>query len=252
LKKTLLILLLLPFLAASQAQRTSKVTAWFDILQTDGNVVISSWCQNQTSSPLHLNYKAVLIGQDSTIKEGKTLALPDQPNLLLNAGFLVQGGQFEQVLLLVYKGKELVASAQAYGPKALPQANEDGQVRSPSSDRHSLDDIEIEGLVLDESRSKLAHDFYELFYNSWRVIEEDIKTGYTITIREQPAFIGNGSRIVVDLDGTEITQLNLQPRIEVLESLSMQLVELLFNQITNPEAGYQEIGAEDISGSGIY
>jgi curli production assembly/transport component CsgE len=115
-------------------------------------------------------------------------------------------------------------------------------VRSPSSDRHSLDDIEIEGLVLDESRSKLAHDFYELFYNSWRVIEEDIKTGYTITIREQPAFIGNGSRIVVDLDGTEITQLNLQPRIEVLESLSMQLVELLFNQI----------GAEDISGSGIY
>lgn len=251
-KKTLLILLLLPILVASNAQRKVNVTAWLDVLQTDGNVVISSWCQNHSSSPQHLRYKAILIQKDSIVNEGKTLALPDQPNLLLNAGFLVKGGQFEQVQLFIYKGDELLASAQAIGPKPISPTNlEENQARSLSSERLNLDDIEIEGLVLDETRSKLAHDFYEMFYGSWRAIEEDLKTAYSIIVREQPS-IGNGSRITVELNGTELTQLNLQPRIELLESLSMQLVELLYNQITNPDAGYQEIGVEDISGSGIY
>ncbi len=253
LKKTLFTLLLLPILAVSTfSQRTAKVTAWVDIQSSDGNAIISTWCQNHTSSPLHLRYKALLINKDTLIKEGKTLAIPDQPNLLLNASFLVQGGQFNAVQLFLFKNDELVAKAELQGPKQEIQNKEENIVRSPTSDRLNVDDIEIEGLVLDETRSKLAHDFYELFYGSWRVVEEDIKTNYAIIIKELPALIGNGSRILVDIDGTEITQMNLQPRAELLESLSLQLVELLYNHITNPDASYQEIGAEDISGSGIY
>ncbi|MCC6726196.1 MAG: hypothetical protein IT258_16935 [Saprospiraceae bacterium] len=252
-KKTLFTLLLLPILAACTfGQRAAKVTAWVDLQSSDGNAIISTWCQNHSSSPLHLRYKALLINKDTLVKEGKTLAIPDQPNLLLNAGFLVQGGQFDAVQLFIFKGEELVATAQAIGPKQAVQNKEENIVRSPTSDRLNVDDIEIEGLVLDETRSKLAHDFYELFYGSWRVVEEDIKTNYSIAIREQPSLVGNGSRVSVELDGNELTMLNLQPRLELLESLSVQLVEMLYNQITNPESAYQEINADDISGSGIY
>jgi curli production assembly/transport component CsgE len=244
---------LLPLLATSSfAQRTAMVTAWVDIQSADGNAIISSWCQNHTPSPLHLRYKALLINKDTLIKEGKTLAIPDQPNLLLNASFLVQGGQFDFIQLFIFKNDELVAKAELQGPKQEVQSLKENIVRSPNPDRLNADDIEIEGLVLDETRSKLAHDFYELFYASWRVVEEDLKTNYSIIIREQPAFVGNGSRIAIDLDGIELTQMNLQPRQELMEQLSVQLVEMLYNQIKNPDAAYQEIGAEDISGSGIY
>ncbi len=252
-KKTLFTQFVLLLSAATTlAQPVAKVTAWIDVQSADGNAIISTWCQNHTSSPLHLRYKTLLIGKDTLIKEGKTLAIPDQQNLLLNGGFVVQGGQFEAVELLIFKNNEMVAKATLQGPKQEIQPKEESIVRSPNSDRLNVDDIEIEGLVLDETRSKLAHDFYELFYASWRVVEEDLKANYSIILREQPAFIGNGSRLVVDLDGTELTQLNLQPRSELLEQISLELVELLYNQIKNPEAAYQEIGAEDISGSGIY
>lgn len=248
------ILFLLPFLTASFAQRNSRVTAWIDVQQTDENAVINCWCQNHSASPLHLEYKAILfIGKDSTIKSGKTLTLPDQPNLLLNANFLVKGGQFDQVQLQIFKGKELVASSNAFGPK--PKANamaESPKQLLPNANPLNAEELEIGGLVLDETRSKLAHDFYEMFYSGWTSIEEDIKTNYTITIREQPALVGNGSRVMVVLDGEELSQLNLQPRAELLESLAMQLVESLYNLITNPEQQYQELDADDISGSGIY
>ncbi|MBK8563886.1 MAG: hypothetical protein IPN76_11225 [Saprospiraceae bacterium] len=252
-KKTLFTLLLLHLLAATTfTQPTAKVTAWVEIQSTDGNAIISTWCQNHTTSPLHLRYKALLINKDTLLKEGKTLAIPDQPNLLLNASFLVEGGQFDALQLFIFKNDELVAKAELQGPKQALQSKEEGITRSPNSDRLNADDIEIEGLVLDETRSKLAHDFYELFYGSWRVVEEDLNTNYSIVIREQPAFVGNGSRIAVDLDGTELTQLSLQPRLELMEQLSVELVEMLYNQIKNPDAAYQEIGAEDISGGGIY
>jgi Curli assembly protein CsgE len=250
LKKTIATLFLLSLSAASFAQRTDKVTAWVNVQQTDGKVVISSWCQNNTPSPLHLSYKAVLIYKDSTVQEGKTLALPNQPNLLLNGNFLVDDGHFDKVILLVYKKDELVATAQAIGPKPEPPSQD--LVRSPTSGRLSANDIEIEGLVIDETRSKLAHDFYELFYNSWSSVEEDIKLNYSITIREQPVRVGIGTRISVELDGEEFTQLNLQPRAEVLEALAIQLVESLYTHIMHPDQSYQEIEAEDISGSGIY
>ena len=86
---------MLPMLAASKAQAPVKVTAWLDILQTDGNVVISSWCQNHSSSPQHLRYQAILIQNDSLVHEGKTLALPAPPNLLLHGSFVVKGGQLD-------------------------------------------------------------------------------------------------------------------------------------------------------------
>ncbi len=251
-KKTLAILLFLPLLTTAIGQRTDKVTAWIDLQQTDGKTVISCWCQNHTSSPLQLQYKAILIAKDSLVREGKTLALPDQPNLLLNANFLVSDGQFDKIQLLVFNKETLVASSQAVGPKpeapvsALPNKTE-----TPLSELN-MDGGEIGSLVIDETRSKLAHDFYELFYNGWSSVEEDIKTNYSITIKEQPTGIGIGTRMMVELNGEEILQFNLQPRMEIVEEMAVQLVQSLYDQILHPDQSYQEIDTDDISGSGIY
>lgn len=252
-KKALAIHSLLFCLATAFGQGTDKVTAWVDLQQTDGKTVISCWCQNHTSSPLLLSYQAVLIDKDTLVREGKTLAIPEQPNLLLNANFLVEDGQFERVILKVFDKKEMVASTQAFGPKPeVPVANIQVNPLPQTVEPMSLDGAEIGGLVLDETRSKLAHDFYEQFYNGWSSVEEDIKVNYSISIREQPSGIGIGTRILIELNGEEVLQLNLQPRAEIIESLAVQLVESLYTQIMNPDQSYQEINTDDISGSGIY
>ncbi|MBI1225438.1 MAG: hypothetical protein GC192_09405 [Bacteroidetes bacterium] len=252
-KRTLVILLVLPFLTKAVGQRTAKVTAWVELQQTDGKAVISCWCQNHSASPLHLRYQAVLIDKDSLIREGKTLALPEQPNLLLNANFLIADGQFDKIQLFIFQNETLVASSQAFGPKTetLVVAAPDQKLGS-LLDQLGMDGGEIGELILDETRSKLAHDFYELFYNGWSSIEEDVKTNYAITIREQPSGIGIGTRIMVELNGEEVLQLNLQPRAEIVEELAIQLVQSLYDQIMNPDKSYQEIGTSDLSGSGIY
>lgn len=194
-----------------------------------------------------------MFDQDSVVQTGKTLALPDQPNLLLNGNFLVADGEFERVVLQVFQKDELVATAQAVGPKPAPLlSSEMPNQPNPSEEPFHLDDAEIQGLILDETHSKLAQDFYELFFNNWSSVEEDIKTNFTITFREQPNIIGIGSRVMVELNGEEVLQLNLQPRREVLETLALQLVESLYSQIMNPDQSYQEINTDDISGSGIY
>lgn len=224
-----------------------------DLQQTDGKSVISCWCQNHTSSPLYLSYQAILIDKDTLLREGKTLAIPEQPNLLLNANFLVEDGQFERVILKIFLKNELVAMSQAFGPKPeVPVVQNTTNPIQQTNEPMSLDGAEIGGLVLDETRSKLAHDFYEAFYNGWSSVEEDIKLNYSISIREQPSSVGIGTRILIELNGEEVSQLNLQPRAEIIESLAVQLVESLYTQIMNPEKSYQEINSDDISGSGIY
>lgn len=247
------ILFLLPLAAIASAQRAERVTAWTEVQQTDGRAVLSCWCQNHTSSPLQLRYKAILFDQDTTVREGTSLALPDQPNLLLNASFLVEDGQFERLEIYVYQKDALVAKAFAVGPAPIVNNKPDIEPsKSANAPTIGLDDLEIGRLVLDDTRSKLAHDFYELFYNAWSSVEEDIKVNYTINIREMPNVIGIGTRILVEVDGQELTQLNLQPRAELVENLSVQLVESLYNHFTNPDEGAKGLQIDDISGTGIY
>lgn len=111
--------------------------------------------------------------------------------------------------------------------------------------------MEIDGLILDETRSKLAHDFYELFYANWRSGEE-VSGNFTIVIREQPAQIGIGTRIIVEVDGEQLSNLNLQPRLEVLESLAAQLAESLRNHFQNPDGEAKKLKWRNSRLSGVY
>lgn len=240
-----------PLLLGAQA---SGVSAWLEPQETDGKTVVISWCQNNTSSPKHLVYQATLYTTaDTTVRSGKTLSLPGQPNLLQNAVFSINDGQFQKITLTITEfGKELAAST-LMGPSAAsaPTVSPTEQLAGPQKIPNP-DELEIEGLVLDETRSKLAHDFYELFYNSWTSSEEPSLGDHTIVIREMPGQIGFGTRIIVEVDGEQLSTLNLQPRAELVENLANQLVESLKEHFLNPQGESNPIQTEDIDGSGVY
>ena len=81
--------------------------------------------------------------------------------------------------------------------------------------------LELGGFVLDETRSKLARDFYALFYQNWQAPEE--ASNFTITISEQPS-IGIGTQINVKIDYEQVYSARLQPKYEYIEAVSEQAV----------------------------
>jgi len=93
--------------------------------------------------------------------------------------------------------------------------------------------LEIDGMVIDETRSKVGRDFYDLFYQSWQAPQEVSR--FTITISEQPA-PGLGTIVTVRANETETFRHRLQPRYEVIQEAARFAVRITHNHLEqNPQ-----------------
>ena len=242
----------------SFAQEFQKFTVWLDSQEVDGKIIIVGWCRNNTAIPKYVNYDVFLKlkGQAIDTILGTTLTLPSSPTLLTKAIFTLKVAEFEQLnLVLRNKENEILAFDKMIPPPSKQKPVSIDQPTDPPSPaitkaKKSLLDIEIDGLVLDETRSKLARDFYETFYRNWSSLQIDAK-GQTIIIREMPGRIGIGTSVIVEVDDRPVTQLNLQPRTEVIEDLAAQLVAALETYLNDPNNN-SVIQGDDLIGSGIY
>lgn len=66
----------------------------------------------------------------------------------------------------------------------------------------------LEGLVVDQTRTRLGRQFYDLFYRRWEAPEG--AAGLTVTVEERPA-PGRGSVVTVRADGEVTFRARLQP-----------------------------------------
>lgn len=110
-------------------------------------------------------------------------------------------------------------------------------------------DIEIEGLIVDQTQTKIGHDFYDLFYSNWQPPENF--GDYTIVIEEKP-LPQLGTQVTIKINDNEIFQQILQPRYDVIEAMAQYGVELSFNYIQNYEAIQKQLAGDDLQGSGIF
>lgn len=83
--------------------------------------------------------------------------------------------------------------------------------------------IELDGLVLDETRSKIGRDFYDIFYQQWQAPSNS--SNYTITISEQPTPT-LGSLITVRINDQQVFQYRLQPRYEIIKQVAEYAVQV--------------------------
>lgn len=260
-KKFVILYLLLSvgFQPKGLTQDLEQFQVWLDSQEVDGKKIIVGWCKNNTNSSVHLKYEAVLKLREKKeeILEGQTLALPNLPTLLTKAIFTIEDVDFEYIRLsLLSVENEMLAFDRIV---AIPPQQRIATVITPTDppthqkgkrSKNSIVELEIDGLILDETRSKLARDFYETFYRNWSTLQIDAH-GQTITIREMPARIGIGSVVVVEVNDRIITQLNLRPQTELIEDLAGQLVGILENYLTDPN-NHSVIEGDDLIGSGIY
>lgn len=116
---------------------------------------------------------------------------------------------------------------------------------SDPSDR----DFVLNNLVMDETLSKMGHDFYRFFYDNWNPPETD--RSFTIYINEMPS-PGMGNMIQVKINYDEIFRQRISPKQEYIKQLARMAVRQSENYIVNYQKIKQQLEGEDMQGTGIY
>lgn len=94
--------------------------------------------------------------------------------------------------------------------------------------------MEIDGMVLDETISKIGRDFYNVFYQYWSAPEEAYN--YTITITEKPA-PSLGTIVSVKINDTYTYQSRLQPRFQMIEDAGKDAVRYSYSYLKKNKTG---------------
>jgi len=111
------------------------------------------------------------------------------------------------------------------------------------------DDLEIEALIIDETITKLGHDFYDDFYSLWEA--PDTIKNYSITIQEKP-LPQLGTQISISVNEIEIFRQFIQPRIEIVKEMANYAVRLSSEYIENYESIQSSLQGDDLKGTGIF
>lgn len=110
-------------------------------------------------------------------------------------------------------------------------------------------EIEIDGLVIDETKTKNGRDFFDFFFRDW---EAPVNAkNFTIFIYEKPNRF-NSTLIEVQINETLVYQSFLQPRLDIIEALALESIGITQMYLVNYEALMKELGGSDVKGTGIY
>ena len=110
-------------------------------------------------------------------------------------------------------------------------------------------EIEIDGLLVDDTKTKAGKDFYDSFYDSWEA--PAAAKNYSITVSEKP-FRLTTTMIVISINDNIVYQDILQPRQDLIEAQTEDAISTTQNYLANYEEIQKQLNGDDQSGSGIY
>lgn len=90
--------------------------------------------------------------------------------------------------------------------------------------------LEINGVVLDDTKTKTGRDFFDQFYKAWNAHPVDTWPDHTIVIAELPTF-GRTTAISIKLNGEELLQQNLFPNEDFLTELTKYTINLCIQSL---------------------
>jgi len=110
-------------------------------------------------------------------------------------------------------------------------------------------DIEIQGIIVDATQTKIGKDFYDLFYQQWSQVDNLPYQSITISEKALPQL---GSQVTVQIDDQLIFQQVIQPRYEVIEQMVNYAVQRTYQYVINYDEMQKQLQGEDLKGTGIY
>lgn len=123
------------------------------------------------------------------------------------------------------------------------------QAKEKGNSDPSLIGLEIDGMIISETISKIGNDFYDNFYTNWNPPPQ--AKNYTITISEKP-FPLQGNLIIVKVNDAKVFERFVQPRYESIVESVNQAIQYTANYLINYERIQKDLGGEDLSGTGIF
>ncbi len=110
-------------------------------------------------------------------------------------------------------------------------------------------ELEIDGLVIDQTKTKSGREFYDLFFRDWNPPQG--AKNYSIFIVEKP-FRLNQTFIEISINETRVYQSFLQPRYDFIENMAKESIASTAYYLAQYEEILRQLGGEDTSGTGIY
>jgi curli production assembly/transport component CsgE len=110
-------------------------------------------------------------------------------------------------------------------------------------------DMEVDGLIMDETISKVGRDFYDMFYSRWNAPKN--AKNFTITIKEM-VLPGLATQVTVMVNDNEVFKQRVQPRYDILEQMSNYAIQQTGRYLSNYEKMKSQLEGDDQSGTGIF
>jgi curli production assembly/transport component CsgE len=88
--------------------------------------------------------------------------------------------------------------------------------------------LEIDGLVINETRSKMGDQFFNIFYQNWEAPQDSPNFMLKITERPLPSM---GTMVTVHIDNKPVFRSKLQPRNNIIEKKAMQAVGISYQTL---------------------
>ncbi len=148
---------------------------------------------------------------------------------------------------------ETRALLQGYRDKSLYSGGEDTvkKIETMKEDQNTYEGLEVDGLIIDETRTKVGRDFYDYFYSNWYA-GSLFTESFTLVIEEK-VIRGSLSQITVNLNENPVFEKYVQPRTEDVESLAGEAIRNARYYLENMQEMNDRLSEEkDMYGSGIY
>jgi curli production assembly/transport component CsgE len=109
--------------------------------------------------------------------------------------------------------------------------------------------LEIDGLIVDQTVSKIGRDFYDLFFSNWNPPLE--AKNFSVTIKEMPPRMNRVS-VSVLINDDEVFSSFLSPRRDIIEAYAKYAIEMAINFLKEREDVSRILEEGDMSGTGIF
>lgn len=234
---------------------------WVDFIEESDTAFVKGLVANLTEKEEALKWE-MLIHKESKAGifdeklEGTFTAIAFSPSMVAETKIELKKREYFVITFKVFNlQNKLLGTDTLTSQEINPSIQPVPATRAPIVSRdlpkpgNNLDALEIDGLILDETRSKIGRDFYEIFYNRWTPPAG--ARDFLITIKEMPAR-GIGARVSIHVNEEVILYRFLQPRGDVVEKEANISISYVKSYLMKNENVKQDIEIGDQMGSGVY
>ena len=221
----LFFLLILQFQFVS-AQKTENITAKINLFQKDIFVMIDAVVDNTDHIYKNkLNYHLLSLKKEANSKMytkddwyGEFNLLPNEKKTITSLKLNIESGQELKLYLFVRNNQQLIAQDSV-------KINEIVEILKTTAMLE--DEIEIKGLVVENVKTIIGKNFYDIFYQKYN--RSGVKYAFVININEKPFIGGRGALVSIEVDDKKIFEFQAKPEEEMLQKAADYTLKLIEN-----------------------